>query len=100
MPPELSERLSVLEANYTSMDRRSVEHERNDAERFDRSFKLIADTKSEILTAIEDLSTKVEVIWDSKNVKDGASQSKATTWSSFLALALVIIEGAALIFHK
>ena len=100
MPPELSERLSVLEANYTSMDRRAVEHERNDIERFDRSFRLIGDTKSEILTAIEDLSAKVGQLWDNKNIKDGASQSRATTWSSFLALAGMLIEGVVLILHK
>lgn len=98
--PELQERISVLEANYTAIDRRAVEHERNDIERFDRSFKLMADNKAEILTAIEDLSTKVGQLWDNKNVKDGISQNKAATWSSFLALALVLIEGMALIFHK
>jgi hypothetical protein len=100
MPLELLERLSVLEANYTSMDRRSVEHEQNDIERFDRSFKLISDTKSEILTAIEHLSVKVGELWDNKNVKDGAAQNRATTWSSFLALAGMLIEGVVLILHK
>lgn len=77
--PDFPERVAFLEANYTSLDRRAVDHERNDAERFERSFKFVQGMKEEILGAVggisekfDTLEEKVSALWDDKNKREGA----------------------------
>ena len=77
--PETPERLTALEVNYANLDRRGADHERNDAERFERSFKFVQGMKEEILEGIDEVKSqvsalrdKVDTLWDEKNKREGA----------------------------
>jgi len=93
---ELSERVASLEANYIALDRRASQHEDNDNERFDRHMSFSVGMKNDILAAVSGVNTKVDlldkridVLWDDKNERQGASKA-----SKYIANSISGVIGA------
>ena len=54
----------TLESNYAAIDRRAVEHEEKDEERFIRTMERFDSLEKAV-------STKIDVLWDNKNKQEG-----------------------------
>ena len=103
-----SSRIAVLEANYEAMDRRAIQHERNDENRFDESEKRNEDRFDRIMDRLgelddkfteklTDLDLKVDSLWDENNQRKGAL--KLSTFIAHGITAIVSIGGAFGIFR-
>ena len=64
--------IAVLEANYSSLERRAVEHDMRDEERFEKVFSCMRDNTDTIVKKIDSLDEKVDSLWDEKNQRAGA----------------------------
>ncbi len=99
---ELPERLAYLEANYGNLDRRAAEHEKNDTERFERTFSFVKGMKTEILEAvgvvdskISPLAGRVNELWDEKNKREGAFGLSKLVAGAGGGVIVALIEWAA-----
>ncbi len=65
-------KLARIEANTLNMDRSFINHERQDTERFERTFKFVKEGFEKIDDRFDKMDEKLGALWDLKNKQEGA----------------------------